>query len=331
MINYTMPAEWEKHSAVWLAWPYDKISFGSLNEPGEKFNPARLPKVEQVFLKIIDALAGSEQVNLIVRDKKHSHILENVRMFEADYADIWTRDYLPCFLDEKTAIKWQYNAYGSKFPGLLKDNEVWESLQTNITTIKRPLLLEPGAIEVNGQGVLMTTDQCLLTRNPNLAKPEIEKELNNYLGAKKIIWLKEGLVNDHTDGHIDEIARFVAPNKIVCAYEDDQSDENYNTLDANYRALAHATDATGKPFEVIKLPMPHMNYNDGKKAPASYCNFYIGNKVVLAAIFNDPNDQKALEILQSVFPDRKIVPIDCTDLIYGGGAIHCMTQQVPAV
>jgi len=175
----------------------------------------------------------------------------------------------------------------------------------------------------------LTTEQCLLKRNPNLSKEEIEKIFAENIGINKVIWLKAGLVNDHTDGHIDEIARFVAPNKIVCAYEDNGEEENFKILDDNYQALKNATDVSGKSFEVIKLPMPHMVYDNGVKAPASYANFYIGNKVVLASIFNDPNDAKALEIIQSCFPDRKVIGIDCSEIIYGGGAIHCITQQEP--
>lgn len=338
ILNLHMPAEWEPHSAVWLAWPYDKITFGSLNEKDNKFNPERLAKVEGQFRKIIESLKDSEQINLIVRDKsKHSDFPQNVKMFEADYADVWTRDYMPIFVSDSqgalVAIKWDYNAYGEKFTGLIKDNKVWSKIneELKVNTIKPGVLMEGGALEVSGQGVLLTTEQCLLERNSNLSKADYEKLFGKYLGVTKVIWLKKGLVNDHTDGHIDELAKFVAPNKIVCAYEEDKSDGNYQILEENYQALKNSTDASGKPFEVIKLPMPHMHYGDGSKAPVSYVNFYIGNKVVLAATYNDPNDAKALEIIQSCFPDRKVVGIDCSDIIYGGGAIHCMTQQQPAV
>ena len=326
-----MPAEWEPHESVWLAWPYDKISFGSLNELDNKLNPERLGKIEKLFTEVVSALAESEHINLIVRDiKQHSHILENVRMFEADYADVWTRDYMPIFVktdDGKlNAVKWGYNAYGEKFAALVKDNEVFKRLNTSLNTfssvIEPGIVLEPGAIETNGQGILITTEQCLLKRNPKMSKADYEKIFAEHLGISKVIWLKEGIVGDHTDGHIDEVARFVAPEKILCAYEDDPSDANYQILKANYETLA-------KEFEAIKLPMPHMTYSNGEKAPVSYANFYIGNKIVLAGIFGDKNDEKALEILQSVFPDRKIVTLDCRELIYGGGGIHCMTREQP--
>lgn len=305
-----MPAEWEPHSAVWLAWPYDTITFGSLNEKDEKLNPERLKIVENVFRQIIEALEDSEKVNLITKDV-------------ADYADVWTRDYMPTFVKNEegklAAVKWIYNAYGEKFEQLLKDNNVWNEVnkKLHIETIETGIILESGAIETNGDGVLITTEECILKRN--LTKEQAEEAFAKYLGIKKVIWLKNGLVNDHTDGHVDELARFVAPNKILCAYE-----EGYESLEENFKIL------TATNFEIIKLPMPHMTYSNGMKTPASYTNFYIGNKVVLAPTFNDLNDTKALAIIQSCFPGRKVVPIDCSELIYGGGALHCITQQVPA-
>lgn len=256
------------------------------------------------------------------------------------------RDCGPCFLknpqtNEPAWIKWTYNVYGGKFPNLLKDNEIMLKLRREINArmFEPGIVMEGGAFDVNGQGTLITTEQCLLNpnRNPNLNKEEIEKYLRDYLGVSKIIWLKKGLVGDHTDGHIDDVAKFVSENKIVCSWEADATDGNYKILEENYQALLKAADQNGKPFEVIKLPMAHMTYADDKpfekggKAPASYTNFYIGNETILAPTYNDPNDAKALEILQSCFPDRKVAPIDCSDIIYGGGAIHCMTQQQPAI
>ncbi len=333
--GFIMPAEWEPHEAVWLAWPYDKISFGSLNQKNNQFNPERLPKIETQFKKIIDALASSETVNLIVRDVKNHSEIKNARLFEADYADVWTRDYIPAFVKTNkgklAAVKWNYDAYGEQFADLMKDNNVWTTInqQLKIDTFEPKIILESGAIESNGNGTLLTTEQCLLKRNQNLTKTDYENIFADHLGISRVIWLNQGLANDHTHGHVDEIARFVAPNKIVCAYEDNPADKNYPILKENFEILQQATDLDGKPFEVIKLPMPHLDYDDGNKAPVSYANFYIGNSVTLASIFKDPNDEKALKILQDCFPDRKVVPIDCSDIIYGGGAIHCMTQQQP--
>lgn len=311
-MNYRMPAEWETHDAVWLAWPWDTDSFGYLNQKGRIFNPQSLPNVEKTFIKIIDALRGSEQVKLLKKS-------------EIDYQDVWTRDYMPTFVKDDgsvVAVKWNYDVYGGKWKKLLKDSDVWAQVNKDIKTVEPEITLEGGAIDVDGAGMLVTTKQCLKKRNKDISEKQYEDIFAKYLGVSKTIWLEKGLVNDHTDGHVDDIARFVAPGKIVCAFEDNSKDENYEILKNNYEVLA-------KSCEVIKLPMPHMNYADGNKAPVSYCNFYIGNKVVLVPTFNDPNDQKALEIIQSCFPERKIIGIDCVDLIYGGGTIHCVTQQVP--
>lgn len=339
-----MPAEWQPHQAVWLAWPHDEISF-----------PGRVPKVQSDVVKIISAIHTSEQVELFVLDDamqtKASGMLtaagvdlSKVTFRQANYMDGWMRDCGPIFVKDPTGkqllIKWVFNQWGNKFPDLLPDDALPYKIKAwlNLKMEQPELVLEGGAIEVNGAGICLTTEQCVLNENRNGGKTklDVEKFFADYLGIKKTIWLWKGLVNDHTDGHIDELARFVAPNKIVCAYEDNEQDENYAILKNNYETLTEATSLEDKPFEVIKLPMPHVNYQDapdgseaGAKAPVSYTNFYIGNTVVLAAVFNDPNDNKALEIIQSCFPDRKIMPIDCSDIIYGGGAVHCMTMQQP--
>jgi len=340
-----MPAEWEKHSGIWLAWPHDEISF-----------PGRIPKVQNDVTNIILGIHGSEQVNLFVLDEEMksqaSQKLQNsgadlslVTFHITNYIDGWMRDCGPLWTKDSQGqpvlVKWIFNQWGGKFPDLLPDDKLPYYIKdyVKLPMVEPQLVLEGGAIDVNGAGLCLTTEQCLLNENRNggKTKKDIEVFLEEYLGVKKTIWLFRGIVNDHTDGHIDDLARFVGPNKILCAYEDNFEDENYTILKDNFETLEAATNLEGKPFEVIKLPMPHMNYQDqsadleaGAKAPVSYTNFYIGNTVVLAAVFNDPNDKKALDILQSCFPDKKIIPIDCRDLIYGGGAIHCMTQQQPA-
>lgn len=335
--SYRMPAEWEPHSAIWLAWPYDEVTF-----------PGRVEKAEAAFVKILGAIHMSERAELLVldedmRERAYGMLaaagidMRRIQFHYTDYADVWLRDTGPIFVKDgsgKTVItKWLFNAWGNKFPELLKDSAIpdkigeWKKLH-----VERPaIIIEGGAIDVNGQGVCLTTEQCLLNenRNPGKTKADIEKYLEEYLGIRKTVWLKEGLVNDHTDGHIDELARFVAPGKIVCAYEDEPGDENCRILQANYKTLTEATDTNGKPFDVVKLPMPHVRYEDGSKAPVSYTNFYIGNTVVIAATFKDENDGEALEILRECFPGREVAGIDCSDIIYGGGALHCMTQQEP--
>jgi agmatine deiminase len=191
--------------------------------------------------------------------------------------------------------------------------------------------LEGGSIDVNGEGTLLTTEQCLLNknRNPDLDKSQIEAYLSDYLGVQHFIWLKCGILGDDTDGHIDDLARFVNPNTIVCAYEDDFYDADYEVLKENYEVLARSVDQNGKELKIIKLPMPKVVSDEGYRLPASYTNFYIGNEKVLVPVFDHPNDSKALDILQGLFPTRKVVGIRCVDLVYGFGTIHCISQQQP--
>ncbi|MES2930270.1 MAG: agmatine deiminase family protein [Patescibacteria group bacterium] len=336
---FTMPAEWEKHRAVWLAWPEDTITF-----------PERIEKARDAVIEIIRHAAESETVKLLVRDEAarkdiesrlHAHSVNQTQVlfYMADYADVWLRDYGPFFVRDMKGklswLKWRYNAYGFKFGDLLKDDVVFRTLSSVIKEpmVDVPLYMEGGALESNGMGTLITTKQCLLNenRNPELSQTQIESILAKYCGAKRIVWLDEGIINDHTDGHVDDIARFTDKQTILCAYEEDESDLNFNILQKNYEDLLKARDYDGKPFTVVKIPMPHVIYDDGTKAPASYVNFYIANEKVLVPLFNDPNDERALAVISSLFPDRACVGIDCSDIIYGGGAIHCMTREEPVI
>ncbi|MFA6274420.1 MAG: agmatine deiminase family protein [Candidatus Paceibacterota bacterium] len=339
--KFMMPAEWEKHSATWLAWPNDDDYFED-----------RIKNIEKIYLEIIKALHKDEFVKLLILNKEKEEKvkimmqnegidLSKIIFYKAEYFDVWMRDYGPIFVknkEKKAWIKFTYDGYGEKFPELFPDNQVFLNLKDKIEEemFLANFVLEGGAIESNGIGTLITTEECLLSnRNKGKTKEENEIILKKLLGLEKIIWLPLGLLNDHTDGHIDEVARFVGPSKILCAYEDDEKNENYERLNKNYEILKNSTDQDGNKFEIIKLPMPHMVYDksskefNGKQAPVSYNNFYIGNKIVLVSIFNDINDEKALNIIQSCFPDKKVIGIDCRDLIYGGGAIHCITQQEP--
>ncbi len=336
-LGFRMPAEWVPHKAVWLAWPHDTVTF-----------PGKVENVEKTFIEIIKAIHEGENVKLLVLNENMEERVKNllksadvdlskVIFYITTYADVWIRDYGPIFITnpetkEKAWVKWDYNAYG-KFPTLLKDNEVFLSLKDKVggRMFKPGIIMEGGSIEINGEGTLITTEQCLLNtnRNPKLDRTQIEEFLKDNIGIKKIIWLKDGLVNDHTDGHIDDMVRFVNPSTIICGYEENQNDPNFKILDENYKILENSRDQDSKPLNLIKLPMPYLNYDDGTKAPASYANFYIGNKVVLVSIFKDPNDEKALSIIQSCFPDRKVIGIDSRDLIYGGGGLHCVTCQEP--
>ena len=358
MINQTpkqselhMPAEWEPHDAVWLAWPHDKVSFPNLE------------KVERTFVQIISAVHTTERVELLALNEamkfKVLEMLEaasvdisKINFYLYDYADVWMRDTAPLFLvriipslsppyqegDERGglgAVKWKFNAWGNKWPALLKDDNIGYFLAKVLKTeIFEPgIVMEGGSFDVNGSGSLLTTEQCLLNpnRNPNLTKQEIENYLWEYLNVSNIIWLKKGIAGDDTDGHIDDIARFVKQNTVLAAYEDDESDENHSILKENYDILKAAKDEQGRPLNIINLPMPRLTRGDGSRLPASYTNFYIANGKVLVPTFNQANDEKALKIIREQFPDREVVGIECSDMIHGFGAIHCATQQQPTI
>jgi agmatine deiminase len=229
-------------------------------------------------------------------------------------------------------VAWTFNAWGEKYPGLMGDTRIPCLINDDLKMecFLPGIVLEGGSIDVNGCGTVLTTEQCLLNgnRNPGMNKEEIETYLKEYLGASKVIWLKEGIAGDDTDGHVDDVARFVNPTTVLCAYEDDPEDENYSVLMANYEQLCRETDQDGNPLNVIKLPMPG-RFGGELRLPASYANFYIGNEVVMVPVFGDENDIVALKIIQEAFPERKVVGIDCREVVQGMGAIHCISQQQP--
>jgi len=335
-----MPAEWERHTAVWLSWPYDPDTFTNGVAKGEK-----------IFAEIISAIHKSEKVELLVRDIKMKNRaskylinkkvdLSRINFHIADYADVWFRDFGPIFVTNKkkkrlAMTNWIYNVYGNKWAELLKDDKIPARLNKflKLPCFVPGIVMEGGSIDVNGRGTLMTSEQCLLNknRNPRLSKKQIENYLSDYLGIKHFIWLKNGILADHTDGHVDDIARFINPTTVMYAYEDDKKDGNYGILKENLRRLENATDQDGHKLNLIKLPMPKMNDSQGNRLPVSYANFYIGNSVILVPVFKHKNDKPALKIIQEAFPKRKVIGIDCRDLICGGGTIHCISQQQPAV
>lgn len=231
-------------------------------------------------------------------------------------------------------VKWNFNAWGNKYSDLKEDNKIPYDLNERLSLqmFEPGIVLEGGSIEVNGAGTVLVTEQCLLNknRNPNLNKEAIEKYLKEFLNVRNVLWLKEGIVGDDTDGHIDDIARFVNKNTILCAYEDNKSDDNYLPLKENYELLKSMKDQDGKGFNIVKLPMPGFVGDKKTRLPASYANFYIGNSAVVVPIFGHENDAKALKIIQKLFPDRKIVGINCTAMVYGLGTLHCCSQQQPA-
>ncbi|MBI2821792.1 MAG: agmatine deiminase family protein [Acidobacteria bacterium] len=335
-LGFRMPPEWHPHSATWLAWPKDPLTW-----------PGRVPEVEETFLKMIAALAPHETVNLLVDDAGVEQRVcaglpgvragNNVLCHRIRTVDAWIRDYGPNFIvgnGRQVAFNdWIFNAWGDKYEELKGDNSIPARLESllGVPRFQPGIVLEGGAIEVDGAGVCMTTEQCLLhpNRNPHLDRKEIEAYLKDFLGVEKVLWLGQGIAGDDTDGHIDDLARFVSPRSIVCALEEDRGSPNYRPLQDNFKRLRSAVNARGAPYQVIQLPMPPEICSDRGPLPASYANFYIANNTLLVPIFDHPNDARALAILQSLFPDRRAIGIDCRALVWGMGAIHCVTQQQP--
>lgn len=268
-----------------------------------------------------------------------------MRFHHIPTVDSWIRDYGPNFLSSKDGAgafnDWTFNAWGNKYEALKQDDQVPLLLEPilRLPRFTPGIVMEGGAIDVNGNGCVLTTEQCLLNpnRNPQLTRREIQDYLKSYLGVVKVLWLGEGIVGDDTDGHIDDIARFVSPNVVVCAVEDDPEDANYELLQDNFERLKHMTDANGRAFEIVALPMPGVVGGESTdtrnldRLPASYANFYIANDVVLLPVFGHANDARARDTLQSVFRDRRVIPINCEPLVWGMGTIHCLTQQQPRI
>ena len=337
-----MPAEWERHEATWLSWPKNPLTFP------EKV----IEKVEIIFSQMVEALSKGEKVKILVDDQEASDRVElmmdragasmsNVLLLKVKSADVWIRDYGPTFLlhsgnEDKAAVKWRFNAWGGKYDDLLYDDLTGdEMIRASEAKAFRPgIVMEGGSIDVNGKGSVLTTEQCLLSRNrnPQLAREDIEGYLEQYLNVDNIIWLRSGIEGDDTDGHVDDFARFVSSDRVLCSLSSSKLTENWKVLAENLNLLRNATDQDGEPLQVQKLPMPKPLWLEEEQRwlPASYANFYVGNQVVLLPIFKDRNDQKAIDILQQAFPDREIVPILAADLVYGYGGIHCVTQQEPS-
>ncbi len=339
-----MPAEWETHISTWLAWPINQATW-----PGR-----RLHEVEVTYAAMIRALLPGERIDLIVPDKPTAtRVLRCLKIgrsaasrlvfHKTATADAWIRDYGPIFLKKRSAkrknrvvmTKWIFNAWGGKYEDLAQDDQVVDRLDAlrRFSRFDVPAVLEGGSIDVNGKGSCLTTEQCLLNpnRNPHLSKKEVETALKRMFGLRKVIWLKEGIEGDDTDGHVDDLARFVAPRTVLMAVESDSSDGNYRILKENLNILKTERDQDGKRLRVLEIPMPGMvTTRSGDRLPASYANFYIGNKAVLVPVYGKPNDKVTLKTIASVFPKRKVTGIDCRALVHGLGAIHCVTQQQPA-
>jgi agmatine deiminase len=360
-LKHRMPAEWESHEATWLAWPHNPETW-----PGklERIPPIWMEMIkalhtqEKVNVCVNDAEMEWQVAELLTR---HG-IDENVFLHRIPTNDAWMRDYGPVFIKrspspqpspargegenkntpplykgggwgEVVILDWTFNSWGQKYGPWDLDDIVPKKVAKHfqLPCIEPGIVLEGGSIDVNGQGTLLTTEQCLLNknRNPHLSKTEIEEYLKNYLGVTHILWLGEGIVGDDTDGHVDDITRFVAPDTVVTVIEEDPADDNYKLLQDNLKRLQKMKDQSGKSLKIMTLPMPGPVFYEDRRLPASYANFYIANGMVLVPTYDHPNDARALGILRELFPTRKIVGINCVDLVWGLGAFHCVTQQQP--
>ena len=337
-LGYRMPAEWEQHAATWLSWPRrEGISF-----------PESFDRVMPTLRTMVAALIESELVCINICNGAHEaearELLRGLPMRRISFHllptnEPWCRDHGPTFLtrdvDPKlAAVDWDYNAWGNKYPPFDLDEvaptRVAEIL--GVPVFYPGMILEGGAIDVNGAGALLTTESCLLNknRNPNLSRDDIERRLRDYLGVRDILWLGDGIVGDDTDGHIDDLARFVSQRTVVTVVEENRDDENFEPLQKNLARLG-AMKISDRVIEIITLPMPKKIVREGLRLPATYANFYVANTCVLVPIFADPADEAALGTLRKCFPNRRVIGVDCRELIWGLGAFHCLTQQQPAV
>jgi agmatine deiminase len=347
-MGYRMPAEWEPHQATWLAWPHNPEDW-----------PGKFSAIPWLYAEIVRLLARREQVHLVVEDAttqsrvtgmlKRAHAnLENVIFHPWPTDRGWTRDSGPIFVrnaaGEIAITNWQFNAWAKyddwhlddQLPGRVAETlglPEWKPFLENQDGMNSRVVLEGGSIDVNGAGLMLTTEECLLSevqqRNPGLGREQLEQVFSDYLGIDRVLWLGRGIAGDDTHGHIDDIARFAGPETIIAAIEPDTSDPNHEPLAENLARLKAARTPDGKQLTIVELPMPRPVIFRKQRVPASYANFYLANGLVLVPTFHDPNDRVALNLLAEVFPDREVIGVHSVDLIWGLGALHCMTQQQP--
>ncbi len=335
--SFRFPAEWEAHDATWLSWPHNQDSW-----------PGKIEKVYKPYCEFIKAVANGERVNINVVDSKMEAFAKQcLTEVKADFSkisfynhpsnDAWCRDHGPSFIindSEKAIINWGYNAWGEKYPPYDLDNQI-PTLVANrlgLKTFQPGIVMEGGSVEFNGEGILLTTTACLLNknRNPHLNQSQIEQILRDFYGVNTIWWIGDGIVGDDTDGHVDDITRFVNRDTVVTVVEPDESDDNHQPLAENLALLKGFKLPDGSPLHVVELPMPKVVIYQDQRLPASYANFYIANSCVVVPTYRDEqNDPIALEILQSVFTDREVIGIDSTDIVWGLGSFHCLSQQEP--
>lgn len=340
-LGFTFPAEFAPQRAMWLSWPHKEASW-----------PGKIETIFPVYSQFIKLVAEGQQVCINIADEKMKafalqHLqaagadLNNVQFYFHPTNDAWCRDHGPAFVinnakKEKAIVDWNYNAWGDKYPPYDLDDVIPTLIgeKLGLPVFYPQIIMEGGSVEFNGKGTLLTTTACLLNknRNPQLSQKEIEKYLIEYYGVDNVLWLGDGIVGDDTDGHIDDLTRFVNEDTVVTVIEENKNDENYAPLQDNLKELKKMRLENGKQINIVELPMPHEVIYEEQRLPASYANFYISNQYIIVPTFRDEkNDVKALDILQSCFKTRKVVGLDSTDLIWGLGSFHCLSQQEPAI
>lgn len=339
-LGYSFPPEWARHEGTWFSWPRPEgISF-----------PDKYHSVPENLARIMHEIASRERVHINVPNGNYEHLVKeqlkehggptrNVHFHHIKTNECWCRDHGPAFVVNRAGkmaiVDWEFNAWGGKYPPYQDDDNVPTRIaeELKLPVFYPKIVMEGGAVDFNGKGTVLTTTDCLLNknRNPGLSKIKIEQYLKDYYGQQKVCWLSGGIAGDDTDGHVDDLARFINPTTIVTGVEADPKDENHRTLQDNLRRLQTLRDQDGKPFEIVEVPMPRAVMHDGERLPATYVNFYFVNGALLVPTYRDrKNDARAIQILQSHLPKHRVIGIDCVELIWGLGAIHCLTQQQPA-
>lgn len=339
-LGFRFPAEFEKHESTWLSWPHKEASW-----------PGKIESIYPAYSRFIKFLAESEKVNINVADQAMMRAAqEHINRAGADLSrvhfhlhptnDAWCRDHGPAFVvndkeKKKAIVDWDYNAWGGKYPPHDLDDVIPTLVgkALNLPVFYPGIIMEGGSVEFNGNGTVLTTTACLLNknRNPHLSQSQIEKYLLDYYGQEQVLWLDEGIVGDDTDGHIDDITRFIDSQTVVTVIEHNKQDENYWLLQENLKLLQKMRLTDGTALKIVELPMPDAVVYENQRLPASYANFYISNKHVIVPTFRCAKDEKAISILQQHMPNHEVVGIDSVDIIWGLGSFHCLSQQEPAI
>src|SRR5690606_26925159 len=338
-LGFVFPPEWHPHRATWLTFPHNDASW-----QGDKLN-----RMRPQYLQFIKAISQGENVGIVAHDEAlREYVREELEAIGVDLSkiefvvtptnDAWCRDHGPAFLinpttGKKMIVDWEYNAWGGKYPPYDDDNEVPQAIarHLDLLSVKPGIVMEGGAVEFNGAGSLLTSRSCLLNpnRNPDLTQDDIELYLSNFYGIEQVLWVEAGIIGDDTDGHIDDTTRFVSEDTVVACVEENPADENFDVLQKNLKELKEMRLLNGKQLNIIELPMPVPVVIDGFRAPGSYANFLICNAGVIVPTFENPNDDKAVSILEKAFPQKKVIPLTATEIIWGQGSFHCLSQQEP--